>query len=264
MVFEKFDPPSKHVAYPLQLWSGVWGYGGSSAGIDDGLSFQVGKIHLMGSLVAIVLWLYGYIVRKTDGHLNHLTIFAITGLFFSLFMILPPSRPIWDAFPVLAYIQFPWRFLTFSSLFSSVLAAFVIWKIFELLGLEKTKNKKQKAFLYLLFTLCSLLFTLYSVRFFQPKFKFPVIPAELITREKLVWSYSKISDEYLPKGFVVPISAEVAMRVDNRQNQLLVDSLKSENPVRRVANLISLFTIITFIIFIIFILFKKHGQNISG
>src|SRR3990167_5679132 len=42
MVFEKFDPPSKHVAYPLQLWSGVWGYGGSSPEIDDGLSFQVG------------------------------------------------------------------------------------------------------------------------------------------------------------------------------------------------------------------------------
>lgn len=252
MVFEKFDPPAKHVAYPLQLWSGVWGYGGSSSGIDDGLSFQVGKIHLIGSLVAMVIWLYGYMVKKAVSHLNHLTIFAITGLFFSLFMMLPPSRPIWDAFPVLAYIQFPWRFLTFASFFSSALTASVISKL--------TSRRLN----WLLFTAYCLLFTAYSVRFFQPKFKFPVIVAELISREKLVWDYSKISDEYLPKGFVAPINLEVAMRVDNKQNQLLVDGLKVETPIRKTANLISSFSVITFITFIIITSAKKHGQNISG
>ena len=252
MVFEKFDPPSKHVAYPLQLWSGVWGYGGSSPEIDDGLSFQVGKIHLIGSLVAMVIWLYCYILKRTIKQSNNLTIFAIVGLLFSLFMILPLSRPIWDAFPVLSYIQFPWRFLTFASLFSSVLTGFAIWKTLELLGIEKT---------YLLFALCSLLFALYSLPFFQPKFKFPITVDQLITREKLVWDYSKVSDEYLPKGFIRPINAEIALRVDNKQNQLLVDKLKEPTPIRKAANLISLFSVITFIIIISA---KKHGQNISG
>ena len=252
MVFEKFDPPSKHVAYPLQLWSGVWGYGGSSPEIDDGLSFQVGKIHLIGSLVAMVIWLYCYILKRTIKQSNNLTIFAIVGLLFSLFMILPLSRPIWDAFPVLSYIQFPWRFLTFASLFSSVLTGFAIWKTLELLGIEKT---------YLLFALCSLLFALYSLPFFQPKFKFPITVDQLITREKLVWDYSKVSDEYLPKGFIRPINAEIALRVNNKQNQLLVDKLKEPTPIRKAANLISLFSVITFIIIISA---KKHGQNISG
>ena len=279
MVFEKFDPPSKHVAYPLQLWSGVWGYGGSSSGIDDGLSFQVGKIHLIGSFIAMVIWLYGYMVKKTLSHPNNLTIFAIIGLFFSLFMMLPPSRPIWDSFPVLAYIQFPWRFLTFASLFSSLLATWTISAVFsdgpdffkkKIVGTPEPRSRalathgrrpwEQASVLLGL----SFLIIIYSLRFFQPKFKFPVIPAELISREKLVWDYSKISDEYLPKGFVPPVNAEVALRADNKQNQQLVDKLKESTSVRKTANSISLFTVIAFIIFIIFISFKKHGQNISG
>lgn len=248
MVFEKFDPPSKHVAYPLQLWSGVWGYGGSSSGIDDGLSFQVGKIHLLGSFIAVIFFVIARSLRRG----NLIIQFLIISLFFSLFMILPLSRPIWDAFPVLAYIQFPWRFLAFASFFSSALTASVISK----LTLRRLN--------WLLFTAYCLLLTAYSVPFFQPKFKFPVIISELISREKLVWDYSKISDEYLPKGFVVPINSEVALRVDNQQNKLLVDGLKVETPIRKTANLISLFSVITFIIFIIFIPFKKHGQNISS
>jgi hypothetical protein len=265
MVFEKFDSPSKHVAYPLQLWSGVWGYGGSSSGIDDGLSFQVGKIHLIGSLAAIAILLYCYIVkRKTIKQFNNLTIFAIVGLFFSLFMLLPLSRPIWDAFPVLSYIQFPWRFLTFASLFSSILTAWVIFKAMEVYETSVDSQMFRKLlFSPLLFVFCSL-FIFYSLPFFQPKFKFPVTADELITRRKLVWDYSRISDEYLPKGFVLPANVEVALRVDNNQNQLLVDKLKEPTSVRKAANLISLFTVIIFTIFIIIISAKKHGQNISG
>jgi len=270
MVFEKFDPPSKHVAYPLQLWSGVWGYGGSSAGIDDGLSFQVGKIHLIGSLIAFFICLR-YVLKKITNRFNlfslsnpfnPLILFAIVSLLFSLFMILPSSRLIWDAFPVLAYIQFPWRFLTFASLFSSILVAWVIFKAMEVYETSVNSQMFRKLLFSLLFTLCSLLFALYSPPFFQPKFKFPITVDQLISREKLVWDYSKISDEYLPKGFVPPVNAEVALRVDSKQNQRLVDSLKESTPVRQAANLISLFTVMIFITFIIITSAKKHGQNI--
>ena len=107
---------------------------------------------------------------------------------------------------------------------------------------------------------CFLLLVSYN-RFFQPQFKFPITADELITREKLVWDYSRFSDEYLPEGFIRPINAEIALRVDNKQNQLLVDKLKEPTPIRKAANLISLFSVITFIIIISA---KKHGQNISG
>ncbi|MBI5356981.1 hypothetical protein HZB78_05250 [Candidatus Collierbacteria bacterium] len=267
MVFEKFDPPSKHVAYPLQLWSGVWGYGGSSPGIDDGLSFQVGKIHLIGSLTAFLIYL-GYILKKITNHsslfslsnlfnhFNHLIFFSIVGLVFSIFMLLPPSRPIWDAFPVLSYIQFPWRFLTFASLFSSLLTAWAI----DAFAIRNSRPVIR----YSLLTAYCLLLTAYSLPFFQPKFKFPITVDQLISREKLIWDYSKISDEYLPKGFAPPVNAEVALRIDNQQNKLLVDELKALTPVRQTANLISLFSVLTFITFIIVISIKKHGQNISG
>ncbi|MBI2309825.1 hypothetical protein HYU89_02915 [Candidatus Collierbacteria bacterium] len=263
MVFEKFDPPSKHVVYPLQLWSGVWGYGGSSAGIDDGLSFQIGKIHLIGSLAAIAILLYCYIVKRKEIQLtieqfNNLAIFSVVGLILSVFILLPLSRPIWDAFPVLSYIQFPWRFLTFVSLFSSLLTAWAITMVLNLI--VKKEAMKNVAFI----ASCFLLLVSY-IKFFQPQFKFPVTADELITREKLVWDYSRISYEYLPKGFIPPINAEVALRVDNKQNQLLVDSLKEQTMVRRVANIISLFTFITFIAFVVVIPFcKKNGQNLSS
>ncbi len=258
MVFEKFDPPSKHVAYPLQLWSGVWGYGGSSSGIDDGLSFQLGKIHLIGSLAVIAILLYCYIAkRKTIKQFSNLTIFAIVGLLFSLFMLLPPSRFIWDSVRVLSYIQFPWRFLTFASLFSSLLTAWVIVTIVNLIVKKKVLKKSLLIISYFLLIIS-------YTKFFQPKFKFPVTADRLISREKLVWDYSRISDEYLPKGFIPPINSEVALRVDNKQNQLLVDKLKEQTVIRRIANIISLFTFIAFITFIAIISFKKNGQNLSS
>ena len=49
---------SIHFVYPQQLWNSPWGYGGSIAGPHDGLSFQVGKVHLMliiFSLAAVVV-----------------------------------------------------------------------------------------------------------------------------------------------------------------------------------------------------------------
>ena len=265
MVFEKFDPPSSHVAYPLQLWSGVWGYGGSSSGIDDGLSFQVGKIHLIGSLITFLICL-GYILKKITNRFNlfslsnlfnPLILFSIIGLLFSFFMMLPLSWSIWDAFPVLSYIQFPWRFLTFASLFSSLLAAWVVMMIVNL-----TVKKEMIKNIALIIS-CFLLLVSYN-RFFQPQFKFPITADELITREKLVWDYSRVSDEYLPEGFIRPINSEVALRVDNRQNQLLVDRLKEPTAIRQTANLISLFTTIIFITLIIIIPYKKNGQNLSS
>src|SRR3989338_5666462 len=36
-----------HFVYPQQLWNSLWGFGGSIAGPIDGLSFKIGKLHVL-------------------------------------------------------------------------------------------------------------------------------------------------------------------------------------------------------------------------
>lgn len=241
MVFENFDLPSLHLIKPSQLWYSPWGYGGSSPGTDDGLSLQLGKVHLIGSLAAIVILLYCYIAKKTMKQYNNLTIFFTIGLAFSLFMTLPLSRSIWNSFPALSYIQFPWRFLTFASLFSSVLAAWAVWTMIKVINDIKNIKLLNQSWL---FAFCSLLFILYSTKFFQPQFKYPISAAQLTSRERIVWEVSHRSNEYLPIGFIRPTTLEEALRVNNPTNQTLVDELKKPTPVRRLGNIISAITVI--------------------
>lgn len=44
-----------HFLYPDQLWHSTFGFGGSIPGRDDGMSFEIGKAHLIIGLLAIVL-----------------------------------------------------------------------------------------------------------------------------------------------------------------------------------------------------------------
>jgi hypothetical protein len=247
MVFQRFDPPAKHLITPGQLWASPWGYGGSSPGTDDGLSLQLGKIHLLGSLVAMASGLYGYKALRKN-HLNHsaiLTIFSILGLLLSLFLILPPSAFIWNSTSLFSYIQFPWRFLAFASLFSSLLAAGAITYAIKFLVTKLRIRPKKIQFvqLHLLIVFCFFL-VVHSLKFFRPQFKFPTTSAELTSYERIVWEVSQRSDEYLPKGFVRPKTLKEALRVDNVQNRMLVDRLKEHTPTRGVANAISGLSII--------------------
>ncbi|MCH7952242.1 glycosyltransferase family 39 protein [Patescibacteria group bacterium] len=47
-----------HFVYPTQLWNSLWGYGGSTEGPLDGLSFKIGKLHIVLSAMAIILWAF--------------------------------------------------------------------------------------------------------------------------------------------------------------------------------------------------------------
>lgn len=237
MVFQEFDPPVLHLISPLQLWTSSWGYGGSSPKLDDGLSFQIGKIHVIGSIAAISILLYCSISKKKliMQQSSNMTIFYLFGLLLSLFFVLPFSAPIWNAFSILSYIQFPWRFLAFSSLFSSLLTAFVVESFVEKLSLHKIFGP--------LFIVFCILFIAYSFKFFQPQFKFPTTSEEQTSKEKILWEVSRRSDEYLPLGFERPKSLEEALRGGNKKNQALVDSLKRQTTIRVVGNMMSLVSV---------------------
>lgn len=50
-------------------------------------------------------------------------VYLIVGLLLSTAMITPLSRPLWDHVPLLATVQFPWRFLSVQSLFAAAAVA---------------------------------------------------------------------------------------------------------------------------------------------
>src|SRR5205085_2001923 len=55
---------SIHFVAPIQFWYSPWGYGGSTFGLNDGLSFQIGKAHLLLFVVSVICLVGNKIVRK--------------------------------------------------------------------------------------------------------------------------------------------------------------------------------------------------------
>ncbi|MBI5151230.1 MAG: hypothetical protein HZA34_01520 [Candidatus Pacebacteria bacterium] len=111
-----------HFLYIRQLFTGIWGYGGSILGPEDGLSFQLGTVH-------IVLTLIGFIALFLRSQQVNIKLFfsyfaAIT--LFALFMTIFKSQFLWDKISLFQYFQFPWRFLSVSTVFLPVLSGAVV------------------------------------------------------------------------------------------------------------------------------------------
>lgn len=100
-----------------------WGYGSSirevPGGPKDGLSYQIGPVHLLGWILSLIaaklLW-----VRSKEKSL--LIIFLSLSILVCVFMIHPRSEFVWRMIQPLWYLQFPWRFLELIIFFVSLLA----------------------------------------------------------------------------------------------------------------------------------------------
>jgi len=187
-----------HFVYPQQLWNSLWGFGGSAAGLADGISFKIGKLHVLTSIAASVLAIAHLIRLKLSGvngspaealaKAGQLSIVFFVLFLFSAFMTTFYSKPIWDLIPPLAYLQFPWRFLIFTSLFSSILAG---------------------AFLYLLrlpilrliaSLILVILLVIGNFKLFKPQtYRLDLTDEIATTKEVINWEVSGSSFEYLPK-----------------------------------------------------------------
>lgn len=125
-----------HFATVDQLFfSRFWGYGDSRFGPVDDMSFQVGHLHWILSLVAILI---AYLIarRKQWLALAILLIFVIT-LFYT-FLAHEKSSFIWSAFPPIQFLQFPWRTLSISIFGTSILAGSIVF-LFDWKYLQKLK-----------------------------------------------------------------------------------------------------------------------------
>ena len=115
-----YDYTAHFVSLRQLLISRFWGYG-PSVWIDaeDGMSFQIGHIHWILSLI-IGGWLIFLIIQrrkkiiKSFKESNFLlpSFYLFVVGWFSAFMTHLRSIGIYKAIPILSLIQFPWRFLT--------------------------------------------------------------------------------------------------------------------------------------------------------
>ncbi len=174
-----------HFVYLQQLWNSPWGFGGSAAGLNDGLSFKIGKLNVLVSFLVVVLSLL--IRKKSKSFLLTIVFFAL--FIISAFMTTNYSRFIWETLTPLNYLQFPWRFLIMTTLFTSILAGLFVKK----LSLPILK-------IIAFFSLTSLLlFT--NVKLFKPQTYRPELTNKAATDQNLInWDVSLTSFEYAPKG----------------------------------------------------------------
>jgi uncharacterized membrane protein len=105
---------SMHFVEPTQLWNSTWGFGGSAEGIEDGLSFKIGKIQVLLALLSLTL----LIAKKRSWRVIYLAI----SLILAIFLTTSYSTFIWQSISVLPVVQFPWRYLSLIGFFVSVLA----------------------------------------------------------------------------------------------------------------------------------------------
>jgi hypothetical protein len=95
----------------FQLFSPRWGFGTSVPGPDDAVSFQLGVVPVVLSILAMITLFH----RRSRAHLSpsavRLTIFFAALTLVVIFLMLGISGLLWQVLPLVRLAQFPWRLL---------------------------------------------------------------------------------------------------------------------------------------------------------
>ncbi|MBI5123506.1 hypothetical protein HZA75_06635 [Candidatus Roizmanbacteria bacterium] len=182
-----------HFVCPIQLWDSPWGFGGSTATCIDGLSYKIGKLHLL--LLPLSL-LSLFLLRKKDKTKLEVGILFFIFTLFATFLTISQSKFIWDAIPQMAFFQYPWRFLLVISFFISFLGGSIVVAL--------NKFIKQKYLFYGAIALVAVAIIYFNQKVFTPQTILNKTATDYTNDYQLKWVTSKISDEYMPKGFIKP------------------------------------------------------------
>ncbi len=113
-----------HFADLKQLFlSRLWGYGGSTWGPEDGMSFAIGRAQWVLALVAGILAIFNYKKSKTNSQI--VWGFIVFGLGYA-FLTHSRSSFIWDRLPILHFAQFPWRLVALAVFYFSFCAGYIL------------------------------------------------------------------------------------------------------------------------------------------
>lgn len=174
-----------HFVYLLQLRYSPWGFGGSLPGPIDGMSFKLGKIHLLFALVGV---LSTFVLQKRKD-VKKITLFFVLIFLGSIFLSLNLSFILWKYLPFLELVQFPWRFLNFTMLGMAFLGGGVGFFV------EKFVKKK---FFYLALFLTSFLIVFFNFSHFQAGPEAYKVDKDYLSKEKVFATNSTYADELLP------------------------------------------------------------------
>jgi hypothetical protein len=106
-----FYTPESHGAAAWQLVARSWGFGGSTPGADDGMSLQLGAVHLalaVGGALA--------------GRRSRPVAVAAAAYALLVLLVLDVASPFWAHAGWLRFLQFPWRLLAATATLQLVLA----------------------------------------------------------------------------------------------------------------------------------------------
>lgn len=166
-----------HFVYPWQLWNSTWGFGGSAKGVEDGMSFKIGKVHILFALLGLTT-----LVFKRQKRTIILSVFALVSFWLST----TSAQSIWEAIPALDIIQFPWRFIGIGTVLCAMLAGAAIAAV---------PNNLIRS-LFGIFSVSILLFL--NLKLFQPGSTFAANDAQFTSPSYLA-NISKLIPEFMPK-----------------------------------------------------------------
>jgi len=201
-----------------------WGYGASLWGPVDDMSFQVGLPHWPLALLAIFL----FIKKNKKNKSESILILCLTSLtILSLFMTHNKSTFIWTAIPFLKYFQFPWRFLSITTISVPLLAATII---------KYLKFPFQKYFTYLIILITILL----NINYFKEDIYFPkLIDQDKLTKSEVLRQSGAGLKDYWPKfGQNFPTTFAPTQPISRFPDTQIISYQKTSNKISTTVNII--------------------------
>jgi hypothetical protein len=100
--------------------------------VVDGAAFRMGLAQALLTGAALIVLVLGGRRLANAGHRDSrpaplLAAFLVFALLLATAMITPLSRILWDELPLLAFTQFPWRFLSVQAFFGALVVAALAW-----------------------------------------------------------------------------------------------------------------------------------------
>ncbi len=112
--------------YFFQLFSPTWGFGASRPGPGDTVSFQLGAVPFVLSVLSLTV-----LKRIRDWALRRQILFFQVVTLVALFLLLPAAAPTWELLSPVRFAQFPWRYLTFTVLSTAILSGSILYQSSE-------------------------------------------------------------------------------------------------------------------------------------
>ena len=175
-----------HFLYIRQLLFSPWGYGGSIYGLEDGMSFRAGEVHVVLAFISVFTLIFLFFRKKTQK-----SVVVDAGLFLAMglvcaYLTIFKSQFIWNSITFLWYLQFPWRLLVFVAFFLS--AGIALW--------ASSIHRTYRIFIIAIALLTAIL--LYAP-LFKPAYYVTGQDSRYIAHDQLTWEVSKTSYEFMYK-----------------------------------------------------------------